>query len=257
MKIDAHTHVGAGRDDTPVEALEGMLDEYQLDGAILFPPARALGGSPRMIAAANDYLAEVTAGRAGRLAGFCTVNPYHEQEAWDELARVAKLGLRGLKLHPPVQGFVIGDLPLLRPIFERIRELGWPTVIHTGLRVAGLPYVLVTLADVGTLASAFPTVPIVVAHSGWGGRDSRGADVLAREFPNVWFDTAGVNMPSFIRDLAVCGAAQRIMFGSDFPLLHPKVERLRVELAELPAELEAAVMGGNAARLLGWTGGDR
>jgi predicted TIM-barrel fold metal-dependent hydrolase len=41
------------------------------------------------------------------------------------------------------------------------------------------------------------------------------------------------------------------MYGSDFPFLHPKVELLRVELAELDPEATARVLGGNARALLG------
>jgi predicted TIM-barrel fold metal-dependent hydrolase len=91
---------------------------------------------------------------------------------------------------------------------------------------------------------------MVVAHAGWGGRDARGADDMARECANVWFDTSGVNMPVQIRRLMEQGAAERVMYGSDFPFLHPKVELLRVELAELEEAALDNVLGGNAASLL-------
>ncbi|MGH2403106.1 MAG: amidohydrolase family protein [bacterium] len=251
MRIDAHTHLGLGKGEQRAEGLLVMLEAYGIDRAVAFPAVSGLAGSPRAIALANDYLAEAMSQHAGRIVGFATVNPYHEEEAWREVERAAKMGLRGLKLHPPLQGFVLSDRTLLDPLFERAARLMLPVVIHAGLRVAGLPYVLVNLADAKVLANAHSRVTFIVAHMGWGGRDSHGVADLARDCPNVWFDTAGVNMPGLIRQVADLGAAQRILYGSDFPFLHPRVELLRVELAELPADVASGVMGGNAQRLLG------
>jgi predicted TIM-barrel fold metal-dependent hydrolase len=109
---------------------------------------------------------------------------------------------------------------------------------------------MVNLEDVRALALAHPRVQLVVAHSGWGGRDARGIDDLAHDCPNVWFDTAGVNMPTQIRHLVDIGVGRRVMFGSDYPFLHPRVELLRVELADLADDVLAGVLGDNAARLL-------
>ncbi len=228
-----------------------MLDAYGVDRAVVFPAVSGLAGSPRAIGIANDYVAEAMNRHPSRIVGFGTVNPHHEEEAWREVERAARIGLRGMKLHPPLQGFVLSNRTLLDPLLERAARFMLPVVIHTGLRVAGLPYVLVNLADAKVLAEAHSQVTFIVAHMGWGGRDSHGVADLARDCPNVWFDTAGVNMPSLIRQVADLGAAQRILYGSDFPFLHPKVELLRVELAELPADVEAGVMGANARRLLG------
>jgi predicted TIM-barrel fold metal-dependent hydrolase len=106
--------------------------------------------------------------------------------------------------------------------------------------------VLVSLEDLKTLALAHESVRFVVAHAGWGGRDARGVEDLARSCANVWFDTSGVNMPTQIVRLVQSGAAARIMFGSDFPFLHPTVERLRLDLAELDDALQARALSANA-----------
>jgi predicted TIM-barrel fold metal-dependent hydrolase len=250
VKLDAHTHLGEGRGAAPADALLAMLDEYGIDAAVAFPGAAGLAGSPRQCAAANRYVAEAARRHPDRLIGFATVNPYHEDEAMEGLREAAGQGLRGLKLHPPLQGFVLSNRKLLDPILGLAAELGFPVMIHTGVRLAGLPYVEVSLADIGRLAQAFREVTFIVAHMGWGGRDSSGIGELARDHANVWFDTAGVNGPHQIQQLVAAGAGERILYGSDFPLLHPKVELLRVELAELAPEVEAGVLGGNLQRLL-------
>ena len=47
--------------------------------------------------------------------------------------------------------------------------------------------------------------------------------------------------------------ADRILFGSDYPLLSPRRIMDQVSAAALPGEAKSAIMGGNARRLLGWT----
>jgi predicted TIM-barrel fold metal-dependent hydrolase len=250
VKLDAHTHLGAGRGAAATGALLAMLDEYGIEAAVAFPGAAGLAGSPRQISAANRYVAEAARQHPDRLIGFATANPYHEDEAQEGLQKAAGQGLRGLKLHPPLQGFVLSNRKLLDPILAQAARLGFPVIIHTGVRLAGLPYVEVSLGDIGRLAQAFPEVTFIVAHMGWGGRDSSGIGELARDHANVWFDTAGVNAPHQIQALVAAGAGDRILYGSDFPLLHPKVELLRVELAELAPEVKAGILGVNAQRLL-------
>lgn len=250
-RIDAHTHIGTGPGERSAEDLVAMIGTYGLDSAIAFPGPSGLAGSPRQIAAANEYVADAARRFPDQVVGFGTANPWHAEEAWHEVERLPELGLKGLKLHPPIQGFVVGDRGLLDPVLERAVALDLAVVIHAGLRVGGLPYVMVSLEDVRVLADAFPRAHIVVAHAGWGGRDARGAEEMARECPNVWFDTAGVNVPVHIGRLIEVGAEERVMYGSDFPFLHPRVELLRVELAELGDVARDGVLGGNAASLVG------
>lgn len=251
MRIDAHTHIGQAEGEKSAGDLLAMLDAHEIDRAIAFPAVSGLTGSPAQVAVANDYVVGAAARYPERIVGFATVNPYHTEEAWEELDRAATLGLRGLKLHPPLQGFVLAARNLMDPIFERLEALGWPVIIHTGLRVAGLPYVMVSLEDVRSLALAFPTVPIIVAHMGWGGRDGQGLLDLARDCENVWFESSGVNHPHQIEAVAEAGALGRIMYGSDYPFLEPPVEMLKVSMAGFGAAEEKKIMGENAARLLG------
>jgi predicted TIM-barrel fold metal-dependent hydrolase len=246
MVVDVHTHIGTGLGEASADDLLRMLDQQNVDSAVAFPGPSGLAGSPRQIAQANLYVADAARQHPDRFTAFGTVNPWHAEEAGAELERFPELGLKGLKLHPPIQGFVISDRKLLDPILLRCAQLRLRVIVHAGLRVGGLPYVMVSLEDLKTLALAHESVRFVVAHAGWGGRDARGADDLARSCANVWFDTSGVNMPAQIVSLVQGGAAERVMFGSDFPFLHPTVERLRLDLAELDDALQARVLSANA-----------
>ena len=250
MLIDSHTHIGTGPREHTVDDLLQMMDTHGADRVVAFPGPHGLAGSPGGIAAANDYIAHAARRHPTRITGFATVNPFHD-EAWDEIDRAAQLGLRGLKLHPPLQGLTISDSGLMDPLLERATALGWPVVIHSGPTPAGLAYVILNLHDLKGVALAHPEATLVLAHMGWGGRDAGGLEPLVRECANVWFDTSGVSNPEIISQVAGWGGRDRILYGSDYPFLHPKVELLKVNMAALPPEDEEKVLSGNAARLLG------
>src|SRR5579871_4042210 len=145
MVIDAHTHIGTGPGEASDADLLRMLDHHNVESAVTFPGPSGLAGSPRQAGAANEYIANAAKAHPDRLVGFGTVNPWHAEEAWQELERFPELGLKGLKLHPPLQGFVVSDRKLLDPILQRCAQPRLRVIVHAGLRVGGLPYVLVSL----------------------------------------------------------------------------------------------------------------
>lgn len=250
MRIDAHTHVGQGTGEKTVEDVLQMLDAFEMDRAVIFPDIGGLTGTPDRVGEANNYVARSMASFPERIIGFATVNPSHGEEALTELDRaVTELGLKGLKLHPAPQGFAISHRKQIDPLFEKASQLGIPVIIHSGRSFGGIPYVILNLLDLKVLAEAFPKVTVILAHMGWGGRDSIGIDVLAKECSNVWFETSGVNDEKLLRQVVGQAGAHRVMYGSNFPRLHPRVEMLKVEMAELGEEDGAEVMGRSAARL--------
>ena len=252
MRLDVHTHIGLGSGEKRAEDLLEMLKEYRIDCAVTFPDISGLTGTPDRIAEANDYMAQAMTKYPERLIGFATVNPSHGDEGLEELDRaVNDLGLQGLKLHPAPQGFAISNRKQMDPLFERVSQLGIPVILHSGRSLGGIPYVILNLFELKALADAFPRATIILAHMGWGGRDSIGVDVLARECPNVWFDTSGVNDEKLLRQVVEQAGADRVMYGSDFPRLHPQVEMLKVQMAELDEGEEKKVMGESAAKLFG------
>jgi predicted TIM-barrel fold metal-dependent hydrolase len=111
------------------------------------------------------------------------------------------------------------------------------------------------LADFTRLAREFPTVTFILAH--WGGLLPL-RDASARELTNVFYDTAASPLlydAGVWRRFIEAVGAERVLFGSDYPLnLYPKLEA-GPEMKLLVAEAEAggageAVLRGNATRLL-------
>ena len=72
---------------------------------------------------------------------------------------------------------------------------------------------------------------------------------MAERNANVYLETSGMPMPTKIREAVERVGPERVLFGSDIPFHHPKIEIDRVRLAGLAAEVEQRVLSTNARAL--------
>ncbi len=169
---------------------------------------------------------------------------------------VGRHGARGIKLHPVVQEFHMSDRRMW-PIYQACQELGLPIIAHSGPARGAVQY-----GEPRAFAEAlgaFPRLTLVLAHMGGGAWQQ--ALEIAQAFPNAYFDcceimewTGGPNAPSdrqlaqLIKDVG----PERVLMGSDFPWydLDHSVQRV-MELPLLAREEKEAILGANAARILG------
>ncbi len=278
MIIDFHTHVFPveicqGREcffpdepafrllyDNPRARLVGAaevlaaMDEAGVDRAVIFGfPWH----NPETARRNNDAVLEAVARHPDRLSGMCCVDAA-SAAAPAEVARCLAAGLAGVgELAFYTAGIDDAALSHLAPLMDQCRERGLPLMIHANEPV-GHSYpgkAPMTLAQLYALVRCFPQNRIVLAH--WGGGlffyrllRKEVKDALA----NVWFDTAA---SPFLYDPAIYPLAariagpERILFGSDFPLLPPG--RYFKEMAEsgLTETQRALICGDNARELLG------
>ncbi|MGH7994987.1 MAG: amidohydrolase family protein [Opitutaceae bacterium] len=178
-----------------------------------------------------------------------------------ELVWARDSGFRGVgELSPHSQGYGL-DHPGLEAALSLAGEWGWPVVLHVS-DPAGRGYpgrVETPLEDFLALAGNFPKTAFVLAH--WGGLLALRPG--AGRHRNLYYDTAASPLlyePTVWRRIADAAGADRILFGSDFPLnvfpgleAEPGWDRLLAEArsAGLPPGELAAVLGGNAERWFG------
>ncbi len=205
----------------------------------------------------NDYLAESVSRRPDRLTGFCAVNPAWGPAAASEIRRCANAGLRGLgELHPDTQGFDVTDPAVMGPIMDALRELGWPVVMHASEPV-GHQYPgkgRTTPDKLYRFIENFPDNVIVCAHWGGGlpfyGLMPEAPQVLA----NVYFDSAAspfLYRPEVFDRVADLAGADKILFGTDYPLISHRRLMRQVYESKLSHDDRQAVLGGNAGRVFG------
>lgn len=228
--------------DGTVGGLLAAMDRAGVDVSVTQPVATR----PDQVRSINDWAA---AQRTERIVPFGAMHPDFEDPA-REIARMAELGLRGFKLHPEHQAFEPHE-PRLERIWEAAREHGMIAFFHAGADVIH-PGVRGTPESFAALLDGWPGLTVVLAHLG-GFRQWKGvADVLAGR--DVWLDTAYTlsHLPDdeFVALVRAHGV-DRVLFGSDGPWTDAGVEIAHVRLLGFTAEETAAILGGNAERLLG------
>ena len=264
-KLMRASHTRPFSDGTAGGLRKNMLSTG-IDRCVVLPVATGARQVPHI----ND--AALRANEASGQTGLYSLGAMHPDfDGWhDELGRLAAHGVRGVKLHPPYQNADIDDPRFLR-ILTRAGELGLFAVIHAGLDV-GLPgSVRAVPAKIAAALRQAGPVRLVCAHMGGWRCWDEAADLLAPL--GVWIDSAfslgrltplgdgfpwdeeNLNMlgqDGFLRLVRAFGA-DRVLFGTDSPWADQREELARIRALPMPEKERAAILGGNAARLMGWT----
>ncbi|MFP4159514.1 MAG: amidohydrolase family protein [Desulfobacterales bacterium] len=205
----------------------------------------------------NDYILESVARHPGRLVGFCCVNPYTEG-AENEVRRCLDAGLSGVgEIALYQEGGITRDaVSRMAPIMEQCLEKSLPVLFHTNEPV-GHNYPGKsdnTLAQIYNLVKTYSRNTIILGH--WGG-GLFFYNLLKKEvsgvLENVYFDTAASPFlydPRIYSIAAELAGEDRLVFGTDYPLIPPQRYYREIDSAGLPAGARGKLLGGNAARIL-------
>jgi predicted TIM-barrel fold metal-dependent hydrolase len=222
----------------------GLLDSMERCGvatSVVQPVATKACQVPGI----NDWAASIS---GGGVIAFGAMHPEAENPA-AEIARMAALGLRGMKLHPEYQTFA-PDEPRLEPIYEAAVAHDMTVFFHAGAdavqeTVRGTPRAFSAVLE------AFPHMRVVLAHLGGFRVWNDVAEMLVGQ--NVYLDTAFTlgHLPDadFVEIVHAHGA-EKVLFGSDGPWTDPAVEIAWLRSLPLADGVIDAVLGGNAKRLL-------
>jgi predicted TIM-barrel fold metal-dependent hydrolase len=211
---------------------------------------------PEVARESNDYNLEAARLHPDRLIAFCSVNPLWGEDAVTEVRRCHEAGAKGIgELHPDTQGIIDADLAALAPVLDTAKELGMPTLIHASEPVGhGYPGKgSVTPELLMALVNAFPNNTFIFSHFG-GGLPFYGLMPEVRSaLKNVYFDSAAfpfLYRPEVFDVTARAIGAEKILFASDFPLVHQKRALNEFGQSGLSTDDSLLVRGANAANLL-------
>jgi hypothetical protein len=237
------------------EDLIAALDRSGIQGAVTFgfPWKR-----PEWIRRGNDYVLEALARYPDRLRGFACVNPELPQ-ARTEAERCLEAGMQGigeLALYAAPSGK--NWLECFGPLAELAGDRGVPLLLHTNEPVGHLYPGKERLPawDLYGLIRSFPETRFILAH--WGGGLWWYA-LLKREvreaLGNVYVDTAAspfLYRPEIYRYALEILGVEKILYGSDYPLLTLDRYVKELEGARVEESDRRAILGGNAQRILHW-----
>jgi predicted TIM-barrel fold metal-dependent hydrolase len=276
VAIDVHTHAWKSAlqvDDKPTEQQQAMGRYFRYQPQHQTVPEMAamyrklkMGfvvftvdspKEPRKIS--NEEIAELAHKHSDVAIPFASMDPHRGEEGVRAARRLIKdYGVRGFKFHPTVQEFFPNDR-LAYPLYEVIAEAKLPALFHTGQTGVGagtrgggglrLKYSNPLALD--DVAADFPDMPIILAHPSFPWQEE--ALSVATHKPQVYIDLSGWSpkyFPPILVQYANTLLKDKILFGSDYPVLSP--EKWVEEFDKLPIkpEVRAKIMKENAARLL-------
>ncbi|MDR0290245.1 MAG: amidohydrolase [Treponema sp.] len=233
------------------EDVVAALNDSGFDRAVVFGFAFKDQGLCRMV---NDYIIEKTRQFPERLIGFMSVSPNaHGMEA--EIDRCHNAGLKGIgELYPDGQGFSIDEKKETCTLVGACLERNMPMILHVNEPV-GHHYIGkndIPLKKVERFIENAQGVRIILAHWGGGLFLYEAMPELKEKFRNIYYDTTAspfLYSETIYHSALALGLGEKILFGSDFPLLPQS--RYLSQLESLPQLKRDQILGGNAEKLLG------
>jgi uncharacterized protein len=247
----------ADNDRAPtVEQIADYYRQRELAAVVFTVDATTATGHQAL---SSEEIADRAAAHADVLIPFGSVDPQTGQEAVRRAKRlIANHGVRGFKFHPSLQGFSPDDQQYY-PLYEAIEEAGLPAVFHTGQTGigAGLPGgrgIKLRLSNpmlLDDVAADFPGMPVILAHPSVPWQDE--AISIATHKANVYIDLSGWSPKYFPPQLVRAASSylqDKVLFGTDYPLLTPERWLSDFELLDIKPEVHPKILKENAARLL-------
>ena len=260
MIIDAHCHVWpdhiapqvlaqrpAGLDPTHDGTVAGLvrtLDAAGIDMAMTL----AIANVAKNVDRTNEFIGTVD---RTRFIPFGTVHPDLPVE--HNLRSLRDNGIRGVKLHPLFQGLSLGD-PAVHDLLRALASDGVTVITHAGAggnadaNERGAPKHLRTIID------TIPDLTLIACHYGGYHRIDEAEELVVGArvvLETSWPPRLADFDPQRLREIIARHGADRVVYGSDWPMTDPAAEIAAIRALGLDRADEDAVLGGNLARILG------
>ena len=208
---------------------------------------QSVATTPHQVSSINRFISECVEKSNGLMTGFGTMHPESENPEKD-LKELINLGLKGVKLHPDIQGFKIDDFRMLK-IYELCEKNKLPVLFHCGddRYDNSNPNRLKPILDIYT------NLTVIGAHFGGYSVWDDAAENLSG-YKNFYVDTSSTLFKVDVkraRELIDIFGVEKTLFGTDYPLwtVGEELDRfLKINLTD--SELKK-ILWDNAAGLLG------
>ncbi|HTT05671.1 MAG TPA: amidohydrolase family protein [Steroidobacteraceae bacterium] len=207
----------------------------------------------------NQEVIDAASKNSDIMLAFASIDPHKGAMGVREARRLIEQGvIRGFKFHPTCQGFFPNDR-LAYPLYELIAGYKLPALFHSGhsgigsgMRGGGgLRLKYSNPIHLDDVAVDFPDMTIIIAHPSWPWQDEALSVCLHK--PNVYIDLSGWSPKYFPPQLvryANGPLRERMLFGSDFPLLTPERWLQEFKDAGFKPEVHELILKTNAIRAL-------
>jgi predicted TIM-barrel fold metal-dependent hydrolase len=235
------------------ESLIGEMDKSEVDMAVVcaFP-----WQNHDLCARGNDAILEAVHRFPSRLIGFGCVFPGEPDQAVMEIDRCVGGGIRGIgELGFYHRGMNHQDCVEMEPICRAISAQKIPLLLHVSETV-GHSYPgkgNTDLREIFRFISSFPEIIIILAHWGGGLIFYEMMPSVSQVTRQVYYDTAASPLlyrKSIYRVACEIVGPDRILFGSDYPLISPRRHMEEIKEAGLGQRTMSKILGDNMGSLL-------
>jgi uncharacterized protein len=207
----------------------------------------------------NEEVADAARDNSDIMIAFASIDPHKGAMGVREARGLIEAGIvKGFKFHPTCQGFFPNDR-MAYPLYELIAEHKLPALFHSGHSGigtgmpggGGLRLKYSNPIHLDDVAADFPDMTIIIAHPSWPWQDE--ALSVCMHKPNVYIDLSGWSPKYFPPQLVQYANGQlrnKMLFGSDFPLIAPDRWLKDFQDAGFKPEVHELILKRNAVRAL-------
>lgn len=258
--IDCHTHAWPSKvsakarehletifrvkmvgDPTP-ETLISFMDRNGIRRSAL----AAVATRPEQVPSINDWVMSV---RGQRIIVLASMHPAYAD--WQK--EVARLRGRvdGFKLQPEFQNFYVDD-EAVYPMYEAIQAADLPILFHCGEELSGTMLIRSSPDRLIKVRRHFPKLKIIAGHFGGFGLWPDVEKFLLGQ--DIYMDTSyffGFLPEEKVKQLLLGHRSDRLLFGTDFPLVDQKKDIDALGRLDIPEDLKERIFFKNAEVLFG------
>lgn len=233
--MDDMRHAGS------TEELLSAMQSGGIDRALVHSVAMS-STQPAII---NDFITSQVNAHPDKLVGFATLHPDMAAPG-EELERALNMGLKGVKIHSDMQQVALTD-PRMDAIYDACQQMNCPMLLHMG----DSRYHYDNPAQVPQVLRRFPRLTLICAHMGGYTEWDAACEHLLKE--NVFVDTSSTYFAVGAQrwqQLVRAFGANRVLWGSDYPMWDPGEEKRLFESLDLTSSEREKIFYRNAESLL-------
>ena len=258
--FDAHCHIfpdkvalkaamAIGKFYDAEMCLDGRVDTLIKEGekaGFTHYLVHSVATTPKQVSRINSFIAESVKNSGGKMTGFGAMHPESEDMKAD-IEELISLGLKGVKLHPDIQGYKSDDYRMLK-IYELCEKYSLPVLIHCG----DSRYDNSNPNRIAPILDIYENLTVIGAHFGGYTVWERAAEKLSK-YKNFYVDTSSslfaLQKGEAEKLISIYGE-DKTLFGTDYPMWNPEEELERFLSLELTETQRQKILWDNAVKLL-------